>query len=108
MRDELLAGRRTGQQRPGELGVEPDEVIGPVRRGIDLGLHLDKQRIYQALGLETLDDRHTSRGKRRSNIGCRRVRSSGTVGHAETVVVTPSVSGMCSFLRTSHEAQQIC
>jgi len=46
MRDELLAGRRTGQQRPGALGVEPDEVIGPVRRSIGLGLHLGKLRIY--------------------------------------------------------------
>lgn len=96
MLDEPQTGHRTEQQCPSTFNVSPFEIVDTVRNFIDLGLRLDKQRTYQWLGHETFDDCHTSRGKRRSNIGRRRVRSSGTVGHAETVVVTPSVSEMWS------------
>ena len=96
MLDEPRTHRRAGQQCPSTFNVSPFEIVDTVRNFIDLGLRLDKQRTYQGLGHETFDDCHTSRGKRRSNIGRRRVRSSGTVGHAEPVVVTPSVSEMWS------------
>ena len=83
--------------------------------GVDVGLHLGEQCIHRGLGYETLDGRHTRRGERRSNIGCRRISSeprnvgrsgdrtsgiggtaSGNVGHVENVVATPSVSEMRS------------
>ena len=105
MRDEPRTGRRAGQQCPDALAVSSYEVVGPVRSGVDVGLHLGQQRIHRGLGHETLDDRHTRRGERRSNIGRRRISrearnvgrtgggasgiggtASGNVSHGETVV----------------------
>jgi len=64
-----------------------------VRRGVDVGLHLGQQRIHHGLRHETLDDRHTRRGERRSNISRRRISSEArNVGRAETVFATPSVT----------------
>lgn len=73
MRDELPAGHRASQQRPGALGAPPHEIVTTKRRRLDEWMHLPQQRIDQRLWHQPLDDRRTRRGQRTRNIVRRRI-----------------------------------
>ncbi len=88
MRDELPAGHRTSQQRPGALGAPPHEIVTTKRRRLDERMHLPQQLIDQRPRHQPLDDRRTRRGLRTRNIARRRIsRKPRNRSHGRTVVL---------------------